>query len=358
MNRPPPLLGVMALVGAGGCCSGKLPGSTDSVSVPWLLWPWPLDVPVTLLRRRLPLNRPAAPSPVLDGAGPDRLEGVRNCLLPELVQQAKDEFTQLVPCVCLHALGEAGRASSVACRNLEQACCCSDAGPLGAASSPWAPSCSASPASTAEHDGPDGADGSCLATAAGASIPRSQSAVVCERPLAATASAADLPTACCMTAARVGGWLGGMTISGPGVVRPHLGRVLALLQSARWRLLSGLVCAACLTFVPTIGPQAATLLPAGGGPADFTGQAGWQVLILRLLLHEIRRFRAHPLLTCAHRQPAANGGPDGPAQSSEPCSACRRLLALPLDRWVAWHGDLPAGAGGGSEWSRMEPARR
>jgi len=90
----------------------------------------------------------------------------------------------------------------------------------------------------------------------------------------------------------VGGWLGGMTISAL-VVFALTWAGLALLQLPL-ALLSGLVCG-LLTFVPTIGPTAATLLPLAVAllisPAKLV-----QVLILRLLLQNFEAFVLTPLL--------------------------------------------------------------
>jgi len=127
---------------------------------------------------------------------------------------------------------------------------------------------------------------------------------------------------------------------------------LALLQLPL-ALLSGLVCG-LLTFVPTIGPTAATLLPLAVAllisPAKLV-----QVLILRLLLQNFEAFVLTPTATAPHRQPAANGGPDGPAQSRSPARLARRAAGPAADRGAA--GDLPAGAGGAGDGS-LEPARR
>lgn len=90
----------------------------------------------------------------------------------------------------------------------------------------------------------------------------------------------------------LGGWLAGMTISGT-VVFVTTWAGLALLQ-VPLALLSGLVCG-LLTFVPTIGPTAATLLPLAVAllisPAKVV-----QVLVLRLLLQNGEAFLLTPLL--------------------------------------------------------------
>lgn len=90
----------------------------------------------------------------------------------------------------------------------------------------------------------------------------------------------------------LGGWLAGMTISGT-VVFLTTWAGLAVLQ-VPLALLSGLVCG-LLTFVPTIGPTAATLLPLAVAllisPAKVI-----QVLVLRLLLQNGEAFLLTPLL--------------------------------------------------------------
>lgn len=90
----------------------------------------------------------------------------------------------------------------------------------------------------------------------------------------------------------LGGWLSGMTISGT-VVFLTTWAGLAVLQ-VPLALLSGLVCG-LLTFVPTIGPTAATLLPLAVAllisPAKVI-----QVLVLRLLLQNGEAFLLTPLL--------------------------------------------------------------
>lgn len=90
----------------------------------------------------------------------------------------------------------------------------------------------------------------------------------------------------------LGGWLAGMTLSA-AVVFLTTWAGLALLK-VPLALLSGLVCGA-LTFVPTIGPTAATLLPLAMAllvsPAKVL-----QVLILRLALQNGEAFLLTPLL--------------------------------------------------------------
>jgi predicted PurR-regulated permease PerM len=91
----------------------------------------------------------------------------------------------------------------------------------------------------------------------------------------------------------LGGWLAGMTLSAV-VVFLSTWAGLALLK-VPLALLSALVCA-LLTFVPTIGPTAGTLLPMAvalllGSPAKML-----QVLVLRLVLQNGEAFVLTPLL--------------------------------------------------------------
>lgn len=92
--------------------------------------------------------------------------------------------------------------------------------------------------------------------------------------------------------AALGGWLAGMTLSATTVfLLTWAGLSLLRVPLA---LLSGLVCG-LLTFVPTIGPTAATLLPLAVAllvsPAKVV-----QVLVLRLILQNGEAFLLTPLL--------------------------------------------------------------
>jgi len=91
----------------------------------------------------------------------------------------------------------------------------------------------------------------------------------------------------------LGGWLAGMTLSAVVVFLTSWAG-LALLQ-VPLALLCALVCG-LLTFVPTIGPTAATLLPMAvalllGSPAKMG-----QVLVLRLVLQNLEAFVLTPVL--------------------------------------------------------------
>ena len=90
----------------------------------------------------------------------------------------------------------------------------------------------------------------------------------------------------------LGGWLSGMTLSATTVFLLTWGG-LALLQSPL-ALLSALVCG-LLTFVPTIGPTAATLLPTGLALLQ-SPQLMVSVLVFRLVLQNLEAFLLTPLL--------------------------------------------------------------
>tara|TARA_B100001109_G_C18862001_1_gene474508 strand:- start:2527 stop:3525 length:999 start_codon:yes stop_codon:yes gene_type:complete len=90
----------------------------------------------------------------------------------------------------------------------------------------------------------------------------------------------------------LGGWLSGMTLSATTVFLLTWGG-LAVLQ-APLPLLSGLVCG-LLTFVPTIGPTAATVLPVGLALLQ-SPQLLISVLVFRLVLQNFEAFLLTPLL--------------------------------------------------------------
>ena len=90
----------------------------------------------------------------------------------------------------------------------------------------------------------------------------------------------------------LGGWLAGMTISAMAVfVLTWTGLAILGVPLA---LLSGLLCG-LLTFVPTIGPTAATLLPMGIALL-ISPTLMIQVLVLRLALQNIESFLVTPVL--------------------------------------------------------------
>ena len=90
----------------------------------------------------------------------------------------------------------------------------------------------------------------------------------------------------------LGGWLSGMTLSAT-LVFLLTWAGLALLN-APLALLSALVCG-LLTFVPTIGPTAATLLPAGLALLQ-SPELMVSVLVYRLVLQNLEAFLITPLL--------------------------------------------------------------
>jgi predicted PurR-regulated permease PerM len=90
----------------------------------------------------------------------------------------------------------------------------------------------------------------------------------------------------------LGGWLAGMTISAVTVfLLTWAGLAVLRVPLA---LLSGLVCG-LLTFVPTIGPTVATLLPLAMALLVSPAKVA-QVLILRLLLQNAEAFVLTPVL--------------------------------------------------------------
>ncbi|MFM7434721.1 MAG: AI-2E family transporter [Vulcanococcus sp.] len=90
----------------------------------------------------------------------------------------------------------------------------------------------------------------------------------------------------------LGGWLAGMTLSGVVVFALTWAGLAAL--KVPLALLSALVCG-LLTFVPTIGPTAATLLPLSVALLVSPALAV-QVLVLRLLVQNGEAFLLTPLL--------------------------------------------------------------
>jgi predicted PurR-regulated permease PerM len=91
----------------------------------------------------------------------------------------------------------------------------------------------------------------------------------------------------------LGGWLAGMTFSAL-VVFLTTWAGLALLR-VPLALLSALVCG-LLTFVPTIGPTLGTLLPMGVALLLVSPGKMVEVLILRLILQNLEAFVVTPLL--------------------------------------------------------------
>ncbi|HJN35582.1 MAG TPA: AI-2E family transporter, partial [Prochlorococcaceae cyanobacterium Fu_MAG_50] len=88
----------------------------------------------------------------------------------------------------------------------------------------------------------------------------------------------------------LGGWLAGMTLSAVAVFLLTWAGLILL--GAPLALLSALVCG-MLTFVPTIGPTAATLLPVGLALL-VSPTLTLQVLVLRLVLQNLEAFLMTP----------------------------------------------------------------
>ena len=240
-----------------------------------------LDVPVSWLRRVSRLNRPQAlvvvvALLVLGGWQLGEL------LLPELLEQVK-QFTQLVPAVISRVSELMGGVTML--ESLE--------GRL---------------ASFATFDKLQPLGGQLLGFAGGAANgtiqlllmgllalllvldPGShQRLVLAATPAHYRPLAGELLSACRLA---LGGWLAGMTISASAVFLLTWAGLAAL--KVPLALLSGLVCG-LLTFVPTIGPTVATLLPLAVALLVSPGLA-LQVLILRLVLQNAEAFLLTPIL--------------------------------------------------------------
>lgn len=240
-----------------------------------------LDVPVTQLRRRLPINRPTALLAVLVAL---MLLGwkVSELLLPELVEQA-GEFMRLVP-ELVQRLGQlAGGIKGF--QSLEQQLTTfttwDTLQPLGTQLLGVAGSTANSTIQVLLMG---------LLAVLLALDPRShQRLLLAVSPRFARPGVESLLHDCRQA---MGGWLAGMTISAITVfLLTWAGLALLGVPLA---LLSGLVCG-LLTFVPTIGPTAATLLPLAVAllisPAKLL-----QVLFLRLLLQNVEAFVLTPVL--------------------------------------------------------------
>jgi predicted PurR-regulated permease PerM len=241
-----------------------------------------LDVPITVLRRLLPLSRPAAL--LLELAVLGVLAWLlTSLLLPELLEQI-DILARLIPQLPARLQALVGQVPQL--RQLELAL---------AGGATW------------ERLQPLG--GQLLGFAGGAANITVQLLLIAllavllaldprrhqQLLIAATPrfyrSRMQLLLRQCREA--LGGWLAGMTLSALGVFLASWAG-LALLQLPL-ALLSALVCA-LLTFVPTIGPTAATLLPMAvalllGSPAKMA-----QVAVLRLVLQNAEAFVLTPLL--------------------------------------------------------------
>ena len=240
-----------------------------------------LDVPITLLRRLLPLNRPAAlivvlVSLVLLGGALGQL------LLPELLEQVK-QLTTLLPVLAL-------RLSSLA-RQVD-----------------WLPDLEQQLMTLGTWERLQPLGGQLLGLAGGAANttiqlllmallaillaldPRSHQKVIVS--LTPSFWRPQMQHLLGESRQALGGWLAGMTLSAVSMfLLTWAGLALLGVPLA---LLSALVCG-LLTFVPTIGPTAATLLPLAVGllvsPAKMV-----QVLVLRLILQNAEAFLLTPVL--------------------------------------------------------------
>ena len=240
-----------------------------------------LDVPITLLRRLLPLNRPAALIVVLVSLL--LLGGVLGqLLLPELLEQIK-QLTTLLPVLAL-------RLSSLA-RQVD-----------------WLPDLEQQLMALGTWERLQPLGGQLLGLAGGAANttiqmllmallaillaldPRSHQKVIVS--LTPSFWRPQMKHLLGESRQALGGWLAGMTLSAVSVfLLTWAGLALLGVPLA---LLSSLVCG-LLTFVPTIGPTAATLLPLAVGllvsPAKML-----QVLVLRLILQNAEAFLLTPVL--------------------------------------------------------------
>ena len=240
-----------------------------------------LDVPITTARRLLPLNRPTALVGVLLVLV---LVGglLAQLLLPELLDQL-NQLTSLLPAL-------AQRLSSLA-RQIS-----------------WLPSLERQFMELGTWDRLQPLGSQLLGFAGGAASttlqlvlmallaillaldPRSHQKVVVALTPGFWRPQMALLLGECRQA--LGGWLAGMTLSAASVfLLTWAGLALLGVPLA---LLSALVCG-LLTFVPTIGPSAATLLPLAVAllvsPAKLV-----QVLVLRLLLQNAEAFLLTPIL--------------------------------------------------------------
>ena len=240
-----------------------------------------LDVPITLLRRLLPLNRPAALIVVLVSLV--LLGGVLGqLLLPELLEQIK-QLTTLLPVLAL-------RLSSLA-RQVD-----------------WLPDLEQQLMALGTWERLQPLGGQLLGLAGGAANttiqmllmallaillaldPRSHQKMIVS--LTPSFWRPQMQHLLGESRQALGGWLAGMTLSAVSVfLLTWAGLALLGVPLA---LLSALVCG-LLTFVPTIGPTAATLLPLAVGllvsPAKML-----QVLVLRLILQNAEAFLLTPVL--------------------------------------------------------------
>lgn len=240
-----------------------------------------LDVPISRLRRVLPLNRPSALAVVL------LLLllvswGLITLLLPEVIQQV-EQLVGLIPAL-------SRRLAALA------------------ATIPWLPDLEQQLIQSNYWEKLQPLGGQLLGVAGGAANttiqmllmallavlmaldPRSHTRVLVAMTPAFYRPRMRVLLRECREA--LGGWLAGMTLSAL-VVFLTTWAGLSLL-GVPLALLSGLICG-LLTFVPTIGPTAATLVPLAVALLVSPGKM-LQVLLLRLILQNAEAFLLTPLL--------------------------------------------------------------
>ena len=240
-----------------------------------------LDVPISAIRRLLPINRPTAlvivllVMAVMGGL-------LAQLLLPELMEQLK-QLTDLLPALV-------ARLSSLASQVT------------------WLPNLEAQLIELGTWDRLQPLGSQLLGYAGGAASatiqlllmtllaillaldPRShQRLILALTPAFWRPQMGGLLSEC---REALGGWLAGMTLSAISVfLLTWAGLALLGVPLA---LLSALLCG-LLTFVPTVGPSAATLLPLSiallGSPAKLL-----QVLVMRLTLQNFEAFLLTPIL--------------------------------------------------------------
>ena len=240
-----------------------------------------LDVPISRLRRLLPLNRPSALALVLLGLLLVSW-GLITLLLPEVIQQV-EQLVGLIPAL--------GRRLGVLLDHI-----------------PWLPDLEQQLIRSNYWERLQPLGTQLLGVAGGAANttiqlllmallavlmaldPRSHTRLIVAMTPAFYRTRMKVLLKECREA--LGGWLAGMTLSAV-VVFLSTWAGLALLR-VPLALLSGLICG-LLTFVPTIGPTAATLVPMAVAllvsPAKLL-----QVLVLRLVLQNAEAFLLTPLL--------------------------------------------------------------
>jgi len=241
-----------------------------------------LDVPITCLRRVLPLSRPAALITVLAvllGTG----SLLSSLLLPEVIEQANllQRIIPELPAQLNSLIRQVPALQSLEEQLLSQASL-ERMQPLGQQILGFA----------------GGAANSTIQTLLMALLavllaldPRSH-----QRLLTASTPSFYRPRVqLLMRESReaLGGWLAGMTLSAVAVFLTTWAG-LALLR-VPLALLCALVCG-LLTFVPTIGPTLGTLLPMGVALLLVSPGKMVEVLILRLILQNLEAFVLTPLL--------------------------------------------------------------